>query len=90
MEGRQGATVDATKIEDLLTKVSGLRASSFEHGPGRAEDAGADGQGEVRQEEGNRDARPRRRRRLRRRPDEPGTAKLDAAASTKLSRRSTR
>ncbi len=76
-----GATVDATKIEDLLTKVSGLRASTFESTPPVALKTPAlsiyadfEGKSEaVTIGKAGADA-------FAARPDEPGAARLDAAA----------
>lgn len=77
----KGATVDAMKIEDLLNKVSGLRASSFEatapaalKAPAVTIKASFDSKMEtVTIGRSGADA-------FAARPDEPGAAKLDAAA----------
>ena len=69
------------KVEDLLAKVSGLRAASFETARARlAQDARAHRQGGLRQGDrtSSRSAAPACDV-YASRPDEPGSAKLDAA-----------
>ena len=77
----KGATVDAMKVEDLLTKVSGLRASSFEATAPAAlkTPAVTIKASSTRRRETVTIGRAGRRR-VCRRPDEPGAAKLDTAA----------
>jgi hypothetical protein len=77
----KGATLDTPKVEDLLTKVSGLRASSFEatapavlKTPAVSVTARFDGKSEsVTIARSGSDA-------FAARPDEPGAAKLDTMA----------
>jgi hypothetical protein len=80
-KNQSGATVDSMKVEDLLTKVSGLRASSFEatapaalKTPTLTVKTGFEGKSEtVTIAKAGTDA-------FASRADEPGAAKLDATA----------
>ncbi len=61
----KGATVETMKIEDLLTKVSGLRASSFEAtAPAALKTPVVTVKAQLRLEDGNGDHWPFRRRRV--------------------------